>query len=164
MFHLVFQSYSLIVNFPITVSYHPKPPVNQAAFTLIELIVVVVILAILASYVTSRFSSSDSFKQDTIVEQIISAGQLTQQLSMNDSSRNFSLSIQSNQINLLADGTSFSAAGLSFPLLFDSSVTVSPTSTINFNSWGSTTPTRISVQLGTSINICFEASGLIHRC
>ena len=143
---------------------NPKPPLNQAAFTLIELIVVVIILAILGSYVVSRFSSSDTFKQDTIVEQIISAGQLTQQLSMNDSSRNFSLSIQSNQINLLADGVNFSAAGLNFPLVFDSSVSISPTSTISFNSLGSTTATTISVQLGTTVNICFRVSGLIQRC
>lgn len=143
---------------------YPKPPSKQAAFTLIELIIVVIILAILGSYIATRFSSSDSFKQDTIVEQIISAGQLTQQLSMNDSSRDFSLSIQSNQVNLLADDSAFSAAGLNFPLVFDSSVTISPVSSISFDSWGATSATTISVQLGTTANICFEASGLIHRC
>lgn len=144
--------------------HYLKPPLKQAAFTLIELIIVIIILAILASYVVSRFSSSDSFKQDAIIEQIISAGQLTQQLSMNDSSRSFSLSIQSNQINLLADASPFSAAGLEFPLVFDSSVTISPVVNISFDSWGETSATTISVQLGSTINICFESSGLIHRC
>ena len=141
-----------------------KPPNRQAAFALLELIVVAVILAIISSYAFTRFSSSSSYRQDVIIEQIISAGHLTQQLSMNDSSRTFLLSIQTNQINLLADGISFSASGMNFPLVFDSKVVLSPISAISFDSLGRTTATTINVQLGNSRNVCFEASGLIHRC
>lgn len=141
-----------------------KPPLNQAAFTLIELIVVVILLAIVSSYVFTRFSSSSSYKLDTIVEQIISAGHLTQQLSMNDASRVFSLNIQTSQIDLLVDGSSFSAGGMDFPLIFDSNVILSPTPTISFDSWGTTSTITIAVQLGNSQNICFESTGFIHRC
>lgn len=145
-------------------NYQFKPPLNQAAFTLIELIIVLIIVAILGSYVVSRFSSSNTFKQDAVVAQIISAGQLTRQLSMNDSTRNFSLSIQSNQINLLVDGAPFDGGNISFPLIFDSSVSLSPTTSINFDSWGTTTQRAIAVQVGTTANICFEQSGFIHQC
>jgi len=141
-----------------------KPPCYQAAFSLLELIVVVIILAIISGYTLSKFTSSSSYKKDTIVEQIISASRMAQQLSMNDSSRSFSLSIQNNQIDLLADGTSLSAAGLGFPLVFSSNVSLSPLSTVVFDSGGATTAITISVQLDTTINICFESSGYIHRC
>ncbi|MDQ7049357.1 MAG: prepilin-type N-terminal cleavage/methylation domain-containing protein [Enterobacterales bacterium] len=141
-----------------------KPPIYQAAFSLLELIVVVVILAIISGYTLSKFTSSSSYKKDAIVEQIISAARMTQQLSMNDSSRSFSLSIQSNQIDLLADGVSLSAAGLGFPLTFSSNVSLSPLSSIVFDNWGATSATTISVQLDTTINVCFESSGYIHRC
>ncbi len=141
-----------------------KPPIHQAAFTLLELIIVIVILSIISSYTISKFSSSSGYKQDTIIEQIISAGHLTQQLSMNDSDRVFSLSIQTNQINIIVDGVSFSSSGINFPLTFDSSVTLSPLTTITFNSLGETTSTTINILLETSENICFESSGWIHQC
>lgn len=141
-----------------------KPPTYQAAFSLLELIVVVIILAIISGYTLSKFTSSSSYKKDAIVEQIISAARMTQQLSMNDSSRSFSLSIQNNQIDLLADGVSLSAAGLGFPIVFSSNVSLSPVSSIVFDNWGGTAGTTISVQLDTTINICFESSGYIHRC
>jgi len=141
-----------------------KPPKYQAAFTLLELIIVIVILSIISSYAISKFSSSSGYQQDTIIEQIISAGHLTQQLSMNDSDRSFALSIQPNQINITVDGSSLSASGVEFPLIFDSSVTLSPTTTITYNNLGQTTLTTINIQLETSENICFEASGWIHQC
>jgi len=141
-----------------------KPPLSLAAFTLLELIVVIVILAVVSSYVFTRFSQSSGYRQDTIVEQIISAGHLAQQLSMNDSSRTFSLSIQPSQINLLVDGVSFSTAGTSFPLIFDNSVNLSPTVNIVYDSLGETTATTVTLQLDTNQDICFESSGFIHRC
>lgn len=151
-----------IVN--ITIVKNVKLSVFQAAFTLLELIIVVIILAIIGVYVQARFSSSDSYQQDTVIEQIISAGQLTQQLSMNDSSRNFSLSIQANQINLLSDGTAFSLGDVSFPINFGSKVTLSPVTSVVFDNLGATTAKTITVQLGETRQVCFESSGYIHRC
>ncbi len=137
---------------------------HRAAFTLLELIIVVVILGIIAAYVQSRFSSSDSYQQDSVVEQIISAGQLTQQLSMNDSARSFSLQIQAHQINLLVDGAPFTASIMNFPLNFGSKVTLSPITNISFDNLGSTSGQTVNVQIGTTEQICFEVSGYIHQC
>jgi len=133
------------------------------AFTLLELIIVIILLAIISSYVFTRFSSSTGYRLDAAVEQIISAGQLTQQLSMNDSQRNFSLSIQSSQVDLLVNGTGFTGAN-EFPIVFDSSITISPLSNITFDGLGRTTARTITVTSADSTSICFESSGLIHRC
>lgn len=140
-----------------------KPPHRQVAFTLLELIVVVVVLAILSSYVASRFSNSSSYKVDTVAEQIVAAGQLAQQLSMNDSQRSFALSIQSNQINLLADGATFMGTN-EFPIVFDSSISISPSTTISFDGLGQTTAASLNITDGQTVSVCFIASGLIRRC
>lgn len=161
---LVQRWYPLLILLAVS-NYKPqKLPRNQAAFSLLELIVVVIILSIVASYALTRFSDSNDYQIDTIAEQIISAGHLTQQLSMNDSSRIFSLSIETNQIDLRVDGVSFIATGTEFPLVFDDNLTLSPTSNIVFNSLGETTQLNLAIQLGNTVNICFESAGLIHRC
>jgi len=141
-----------------------KPPGYQAAFTLLELIIVLIILSILTSYILSRPSTADTYQQDNAIEQLISAAQLTQQLSMNDPSRVFSLNIQTNQINLLADGNPFSSAEVDFPLTVDSGVTLSPPSSITFDTIGMTTGATINVTADNIVPVCFESSGYIHRC
>ena len=145
-------------------TYSNKPPLKQAAFTLIELIIIVVILAILGSYIITRFSSNDKFEQDSIAAQIISTGQLARQLSMGDSSRDFVFSVQSNQVSILVDGNPLTLSNISFPINFGTGATLSPTTNISFDALGTTTATTINLQTETSINICFEASGFIHRC
>jgi prepilin-type N-terminal cleavage/methylation domain-containing protein len=141
---------------------HLKPPQLQVAFTLIELIIVVIILAIISAYTFAKFSSSSGYRLDATAETIIASGQLTQQLTMNDSLRSFSLSIQANQIDLLDGGSSFASGD--YPIQFDSSISLSPITTITFDSLGQTTATTITVSAGPSVDICFEASGLIRRC
>lgn len=146
-----------------------KPPQFQAAFTLLELIIVIVILAILSAYILSRPSSSDTYQQDTVIEQIISAGRIAQQMGMSDSTRTFSLSIQTSSINLLQDSgsgnTSISPGSVSFPLSFGSKITLSPTGNIIYDRLGETTLTTVGVEIDNiTKNICFETSGYIHRC
>ena len=140
-----------------------RPPSKQVAFTLLELIIVVIVLAILSSYVFTRFSSSTSYRLDALAEQLVAAGQLTQQLAMNDSQRAFLLDIQNSQINILVDGATFSAAN-EFPITVDSSISLSPTGTISFDGLGRTAGATITIASGESLDVCFEASGLVHRC
>jgi len=143
--------------------FTPKPPNSQAAFTLLELIIVIIIIAILSSYIFSRSQSSDIYKQDAAIAQIISAGQLAQQLSMHDNARNFSLLIQANQIAVQLNGNNFSVGSYTYPLQFDSSIVLSPTGSITFDNLGETSAQTISVS-GISASVCFEASGYIHKC
>lgn len=141
-----------------------KPPASQAAFTLLELIVVIAILAILAAIVFAKPSASTAYKQSSTLEQLISSGRLTQQLSMNDSDRTFSLQITANQINILADGSSFSAATTNYPITIPDGITLSPNVVINFDQLGSTTATTITISGEQNLQVCFEASGLIRAC
>ena len=141
-----------------------KPPAHQAAFTLLELIIVVAILTILTTYITTRPDSSRDYSQDAVAEQVIAAGRLAQQLSMNDSSRAFSLSLAANQISVLADGAPFSAGSTSYPIAVDSQLTIAPVSNIIFDRLGQTTAVTISVTGNSTSQVCFEASGLIRRC
>lgn len=148
----------------LTRSQFKKPPLKQAAFTLLELIVVIVILSILAVYVQARFQDDDSYQRDVAIEQLISLARLTQQLAMNDSSRAFLLNIQTNQIDVLADGVSLSGSVSGVPVSLSSKVTLAPASNISFNSLGETTTTTISVTVNTTQNVCIESSGYVHRC
>ncbi len=142
----------------------PKPPEHQAAFTLLELIIVIVILSIVSIYVLTRPDSASTYRQDAVIEQIIASATLTQQLSMNDSARTFALNIQSNQISLTEDGNPFSGGTTSYPLSFGSQVTLSPVTTVSFDTLGRTTAITVAVQTDTTKNVCFEASGYVHRC
>jgi len=138
--------------------------VRQSAFTILELVIVLLIAGILLVYVQSKFSTSSSYRQNTVISQIISSAQLAQQLSMNDSERNFSLVVQNNQIDLQADGSSLTIGSFQFPIEIDSSVSISPVSTISFDSHGTTNNLTINVIAESTQQVCFEASGYIHSC
>ncbi|WP_185964528.1 prepilin-type N-terminal cleavage/methylation domain-containing protein [Aliikangiella marina] len=141
-----------------------KPPAHQAAFTLVELIVVIAILAIIVAYIGLRPNSSSDYSQDAVAEQIIAAGRLTQQLAMNDSARAFTLALSANQINLLADGAAFAAGGFVYPVAVDPQLTISPVSNITFDRLGQTAAATITITGDSTAQVCFEASGLIRRC
>ena len=141
-----------------------EPPCYQAAFTLLELIIVLLLVAILSAYVSARYTGSGGFEEDALVEQIISSARLTQQLSMNDSTRNFALSIQVSQIDILADGTSLTLANQNFPIVFPSDVVLGPVGNISFSSLGATAALTLTVQATETRQVCFESSGYVHAC
>ena len=141
----------------------PRPFAKQTAFTLIELVITLLILGIVAIYVQSKFSSSAGYKENTVIAQIISSARLTQQLSMNDSDRIFSLIIQANQIDRQADGFSLSVGNTSYPIAIDNAVTLSPASIINFDQLGGTNFLILNVTAETTQQIFFETSGYIHQ-
>jgi prepilin-type N-terminal cleavage/methylation domain-containing protein len=141
-----------------------KPLTKQAAYSLIELVITLVILSIVAVFVQSKLPSSDRFKEETFAAQIISSARLAQQLSMNDSARSFVLAIQSDQIDLTEDGSSMSIGALNFPLLANNGITLAPITDITFDSRGETAEVTVTVTAETTQPICFETSGYIHRC
>jgi prepilin-type N-terminal cleavage/methylation domain-containing protein len=141
-----------------------KPPSFQAAFTLLELIIVIVVLTILSSYIFTQPDSSERYRRDTASEQLLIAASLAQQLSMNDSSRSFSLEIQPNQIDIQVDGSSLNVGSFNYPITLDSQVSLSPTVSLVFDQLGRTSATTITVQTDTAQLVCIEASGFVHRC
>ena len=140
-----------------------KPFAKQTAFTLVELVITLLILGILSSYVLSKFTSTAGYKENTVIDQVISSARLAQQLSMNDSERTFSLIIQSNQIDLQVDGVSLSVGNTNYPIAIDNAVTLSPASTINFDQLGTTNFLVLNVTAETTQQIFFETSGYIHQ-
>lgn len=138
-----------------------KPPL-QAAFTLLELIIVIILLGIVGVYIQAKFQDDDSYQLDTAVEQLINAGRLAQQLSMNDSARSFTLQITANQINISATPTSPVLEGI--PINLSSEITLAPATNLTFDGLGETTATTIGVTISNTVNVCFEATGFIHRC
>lgn len=141
-----------------------KPLYRQAAFTIFELLIILVVLVILTTQVQSRFLASNDFKQDSAITQIISAARLAQQISMNDASRTVVLVIQENQIDLQIDGSSINLNLLDFPINFGSQISLSPIGNISFDSLGRTTLQTLNIQANTLQQICFEESGYIHSC
>ena len=138
---------------------------KSQAFTLIELVITLIILGIVAIYVQSKFTSTASYKANSVIAQIISSARLTQQLSMNDSERIFSLEILSNQINLQDDvNGSLSVGSTNYPISIESGVTLFPATTISFDRLGETTNFVLNISAETTQQICFEASGYIHQC
>lgn len=146
-----------------------KPFAEQAAFTLIELIITMIIVGILGVYAQSKFSGSSSYDENTAVAQIISSAQLAQQLSMNDSQRDFTLVISDHQIDLQVDGgpqpdgSSFDLENERFPITIKSTVTLT-NANIVFNRDGSTSSLTISVVGSSTKQVCFNTSGYIHSC
>jgi len=141
-----------------------KQLAKQTAFTLIELIVTLLILSIVAIYAQSKFSSSNSYQQNSVVAQLISSARLAQQLSMNDSARTFALIIQNNQIDLTIDGSSLSIGSMQFPIIINDAISLSPISSINFDLLGGTNSLIINVTAGATQRVCFESNGYIHSC
>ncbi len=141
-----------------------RPFAKQTAFTLIELVITLVILGIVAIYVQSKFSSTTHYKVNTAITQIISSARLTQQLSMNDSARSFSLIIQSNQIDLQDDSGSLAIGSTNYPISIESGVTLSPATTITFDQLGETANLVLNISADSTQQICFETSGYIHQC
>ncbi len=141
-----------------------KPLAKQAAFTFIELIVTLLIIGIVAAYAQSKFISTSSFKENAVIAELISSARLTQQLSMNDSDRNFSLVIQSNQLDVQADGISMSVGNINYPIVVDNAVSLSPASTILFTKKGASNNLVISVTGEITQQVCFETSGYVHLC
>ena len=139
-------------------------PGRSKGFTLLELIVVVLIGSLLAIYAMSRIDDKATYQTDSIAQQVISSINLTQQLAMNDAGRSFLLLINSSSIDLQADGSSMNINGYNFPLNFDSDVTLSPTTSLSFNSLGETSAITLTLNAGAVQQICVESSGYARLC
>lgn len=113
---------------------------------------------------STKLQDDDSYQLDVAAEQLVSAARLSQQLAMNDTSRNFTLVIQSNQVDILADGASMAGALESIPINLSAGISYSPSVNLTFDGLGETVPTTITVTSNSTVSVCFESSGFIHRC
>lgn len=141
-----------------------------AAFTVIELIVVMLLIGIMAAVALPYFSRSEEYAVRTTRDELISAARYAQQLAMADSTRGIKLKITNtsfaiteivsgSDVNLQqADGSG------SFPRTTHSSVSMSPAATFTYSSLGATSALTININGISPEQVCIESTGFAHAC
>jgi MSHA pilin protein MshC len=138
-----------------------KPPVKQAAFSLLELVVVLVVIGILAAVAVPRFSSSGDFDSRAAAAELVTHLQFAQQLAMNNTRNTIIAVITSNSIDIRSNGVSI--GGYPVDIATPYSVSLSPAS-FSYNSLGETTAATITLTPGAGVNVCVESSGYAWLC
>ncbi|WP_164503479.1 pilus assembly FimT family protein [Pleionea sediminis] len=138
-----------------------KPPAKQAAFSLFELVIVIIIVGILAAVVAPRFGSDQSFESRAAGAELVNRLRFAQQLALSNTSRTVSVAISATSLNIQQDGTSLSG----YPFDFSNSYDVEfSASNLVYNSLGETTSTTISITPSAGLSVCVETSGFAWLC
>jgi prepilin-type N-terminal cleavage/methylation domain-containing protein len=138
-----------------------KPPVKQAAFSLLELIVTILIIGILSAVVSARFSGNDSFESRAAAGELILRLKYAQQLAMNNTSRVITVSLAASQLTIAQDGVVLSDYPFNFNGPYD--VTFSDAN-FTYDSLGNTTASTISLTPSNGVTVCVESSGYARLC
>ncbi len=141
--------------------YESKPPVKQAAFSLLELIVVMVVVGILAAVAIPRFTSSSDFDSRAASAELVNHLQFAQQLAMNHTRNTITVSITATQIDIQSNGASVGNYPVDFAGLYDVSFS---NANLTYDSLGETTATTITVTPASGVSICIENSGYAWLC
>ena len=152
-----------------------KPLTPLKAFTLVELIVVIIITSILAAVAIPHFSSKGDFSSRAAASELITHLRFTQQLAMHNTSRCYraiisdhSVSVEKSNTNSCLSPAVFSPIsspqGDSYPYQIDSAVTFAPATTLTFNSYGETSAATISLTPLIGESVCVETTGFARLC
>ncbi len=147
--------------------YDKKPSACQAAFALLELIVVLLIIAILAAVVIPKFLSDDDYSSRSVAAELIVHLQYAQQLAMNHTGKQVTVNIGSNSISIQQDGSPIrSLQGELYPYTFPHNVTISPITSLTFTSEGTLAGSGVTLMFTPLMgsNICIETSGYAWLC
>ncbi|MCO7226305.1 prepilin-type N-terminal cleavage/methylation domain-containing protein [Pleionea sp. CnH1-48] len=139
----------------------------MAAFTLMELLIVIVIIGILSIVVAPRFSSSSEFSGRAAASELVSHLRYAQQLAMNNTAKSVRVIIGSQSVSIEQNlSPILSPQGDSYPHSFaDQGVTFSPTATLTFNSSGEVSAaTTIAVTPSAGQQVCIESTGYAWLC
>jgi len=136
-----------------------KPPVKQAAFSLVELLVVITVIGILIAVAAPRFTNDDTIEARALASQIIGELRFAQQLAMNNTEKLASVTINSNQLSVAQDGSALN----NYPKSLGNAVTVSDIA-LTYNSLGSTTAGQIDFSPNPGFAVCVESTGYARLC
>ena len=135
---------------------------NSRGFTLIELIAVLLLVSILSAVAFSRFSNGDISKVQSSRDHLVAALLFAQQIAMaRDSSANpIRLTTTANSVTVTESGVDLLYAGIQYPLVLPTGVTLTPALTLDYNKLGETSATSFALSAGgVSANVTLSASG-----
>ncbi|MDE1309424.1 prepilin-type N-terminal cleavage/methylation domain-containing protein [Vibrio aestuarianus subsp. cardii] len=160
--------------------------VKQSAFTLIELIVIILLLGILSAYAVSRYSGTSGFSSVTTQSEVLASLRLTQNRAMQRTDLCNRWLVSNNQAQQVSPSVSAGACTTSLPsTLADSSfvdaaandITLTLTNNdgshyFDFDSLGRAaqclaaqcTVTVSNPQSGESRQVCINSEGFIYGC
>lgn len=138
---------------------------QNKAFTLVELIVVILIIGILSISIAPRFFSVNSYQDRRAVDELLVALRYTQQMAM-ARGVNIQLDLQNNSytIELATTGTDLrSPDGIPYPHIFDG-VTSSTPNSIEYDQLGRRVPdAQIDLNIGTKTIRIEQGTGYAHQ-
>lgn len=138
---------------------------QSRAFTLVELIVVILIIGILSISIAPRFFSVNSYQDRRAVDELLVALRYTQQMAMARGG-NIQLDLQNNSytIELTTTGTDLrSPDGIPYPRIFDG-VTSSTPIIIAYDSLGRRIPNnQIDINIGNRTIRIQQETGYAHQ-
>lgn len=162
--------------------YRSKIKINhQFAFTLIELVVVILIIGIMAVSIGPKFVGVNDFNAIAYRDQMISSLRLMQQKAMQQTSGVFCHQIYTTSsqygkpdVNACASSPSFSSSwqadntGFEIPSS-DITLTIHNSNVLTFDAMGiarecSTSLCKFSFESNSSASLCVETQGYIHAC
>jgi len=143
---------------------------RYTGFTLVELIITIVVIAILAVTALPKFIGSSGTDALLVQDQMISVLRRMQTQAMQQTNTNcHSLQLTASQLS--TTGCTTPADGLNLVLPSDSGLSFSPATTLTFDSLGRLSPVSSSVTslviLSSGVpaaNVCIETEGYIHPC
>lgn len=139
---------------------------STRAYTLLELLAVIVIMSILFAVATPYFASRNEYAVRAARDELRTVFTQAEQLALNDPSRHIQLEV-SNDGYALKDrqGYLLQADGSGrFPHKVDSSIQLSPEQTWAFDANGNTQAGKISIHGEHSESLCVETTGYAHGC
>ncbi|MDO3388173.1 type II secretion system protein [Gilvimarinus sp. SDUM040013] len=128
---------------------------RESGFTLIELIAIIVILGVIGTTASSRFTDGEIASVQASRDDLVAALFFAQQLAM--ARDNIQVTVAATSVNVTENGTALSDSG--YPLNFASGVTASAAA-FNYDKLGRTNPTAITLTSdGTSATVNVSGSG-----
>ncbi len=151
---------------PVRFAVHKRQPPQVAAFSVLELIVVLIILGVLAASVLPRWPKSSDVAARAGRDDLLATLRYGQQLAMSDATRTFRVETSATSFSLTVDGTALAQPDGrgNYPQPLPDGATLAPAITLTYNGLGETTATVFTITAGDSWQVCVEASGYAHAC
>lgn len=146
---------------------------RQSAFTLVELVVVIILLGILSVYAASRYIGSSGFSAYAAQEQAIAIirqiqlGRMQSNISETDTlSSEYRLSITSDCLGSVASCSSTDESR-SNNLVLPDDVSFTPARVVDFNLLGAPTAGALKIDISSdtdSVSVCINSEGYVYEC